>query len=698
MRKLPAQKSQTISIKLAAHKVPVFMEDMNINESYVVYGSDVDNDRQWYNLYPSYLLQLFNRSSKHNAIITGKANFIHGGGWLETPENIAVTKWLNNINPAYDGNELAKRVITDLELFGGFYLKIHTRADGNGISEIYHADFYKYRTNIHASKFFYTSNWGGKGYANPKLNKDFKEYPAFKIGSKEPIQIFYYRQYRPGLNCYPLPEYIGAAAAIETDIEIWNYHLNNTKNGFWGGKLISYPNAPQEDDQEDVERKLQRKFTGTDNANKFILSFGAGDQEVKISDLTNTNSDKIFESLSPNITQEIVTGHKLTSGMLFGIKEAGALGGKNEILEAWNIFQTNYVSYKQKEIERVFNYFAEAMGLPPLCSIVPLKPAVSWTEDTLVKVMTPDEIRIAAGLEPLNTTALPEANPTGAPDSAPLQDEAPIQQATNDNIKNLSAKQHQQLMRIIRQYNKQQLTQEAATALLKAGLGLNDAEILSLLGIVEEDATELSKFKDEVEDKLIHEFKKVGIKTKDTFDISRKIGEGDAMLFGKDLLSKKEMKILSILKEDELTNTTTLSELLKMELVEVDDAIETLKTEGYLKDKELKSKIGEPTRYTITRKGNDIIAGAPKSVTIKSVYEYKERPNLPALITEHRPFCKKILALNKVYTRADIQKISERVGYDVFAYTGGFYTNPDTLETTPYCRHEWTSRIIYINA
>ena len=692
-------KSETYSIKLAAHKVPLFLEQTRREDPYVTYGADTDNDRQWFNLYPNYLLQLFNRCSKHNAIVLGKASFILGQGFKkeDTLESARLFNWLDNINPSYDSTELARRIITDLELFGGFILKIHTRADGKGISEIYHADFYKYRTNIASTKFYYTANWGGQGYLNPQLNDDFTEYPAYVQGSQEPVQIFYYRQYRPGLNCYPLPEYIGAAAAIETDIEIWNYHLNNTKNGFWGGKLISYPNAPQEEDQADVERKLQRKFAGTDNANKFILSFGAGDQQIQISDLTNTNSDKIFESLIPNITQEIITGHKITSGMLFGIKEPGSLGGRSEILDAWNIFQSSYVAPKQKEIERVFNFFAEVMGVPAQCSITPLKPAVSYSEATVVAAMTPEELRRDIGLDPLPTTALPNGSPaiSSAPDSLPTEDLIPTQNMSiNDNIKNLTAKQHQQLIRIIRQYNKQQLTQQAATALLKAGLGLSDSEILSLLGI-EEDEVELSKFSEEIDEKLLTQFKKYGINKKDIFETHRKLKDGDAMLFAQGILSKDELKVISLLDNDPLTKTNTIAELLKLDVAEVDEIINTLVEEKYIKIKDLKSLIGEPTKYTVLKKGSDIIADVPKSVSIKSVYEYQERIGLPALLTVHRPFCAKIISLGRVYTRADIQTISQKVGYDVFEYTGGFYTNPKTLETTPYCRHEWKSRIIY---
>ena len=54
-----------------------------------------------------------------------------------------------------------------------------------------------------------------------------------------------------------------------------------------------------------------------------------------------------------------------------------------------------------------------------------------------------------------------------------------------------------------------------------------------------------------------------------------------------------------------------------------------------------------------------------------------------------RPFCEHILEANRFYTRDDIDKLSNGFGLSVFKYSGGWYTNPDTGETTPMCRHNW---------
>jgi hypothetical protein len=79
-------------------------------------------------------------------------------------------------------------------------------------------------------------------------------------------------------------------------------------------------------------------------------------------------------------------------------------------------------------------------------------------------------------------------------------------------------------------------------------------------------------------------------------------------------------------------------------------------------------------------------------------YRYQEVPGIPPVKTQSRNFCIKLLQLNRLYTRAEIQSISLKLGRDVWRYRGGWYTNPDTGKTTPWCRHEWAQQIVIAKA
>jgi len=69
-------------------------------------------------------------------------------------------------------------------------------------------------------------------------------------------------------------------------------------------------------------------------------------------------------------------------------------------------------------------------------------------------------------------------------------------------------------------------------------------------------------------------------------------------------------------------------------------------------------------------------------------YRYEWNEDVPdeekdTLSHPSRPFCKKLMELNRLYTRQDIEQISERLGYSVWDRKGG-----------DDCRHRWVSQIM----
>jgi hypothetical protein len=87
-----------------------------------------------------------------------------------------------------------------------------------------------------------------------------------------------------------------------------------------------------------------------------------------------------------------------------------------------------------------------------------------------------------------------------------------------------------------------------------------------------------------------------------------------------------------------------------------------------------------------------------KKPTLGDKYEIRYRYDLrqgidgPKILPNGRtrPFCEIIIDANRYYTKIDINTMSNGFGLSVFEYAGGYYTNPDTGETTPYCRHGWS--------
>lgn len=111
------------------------------------------------------------------------------------------------------------------------------------------------------------------------------------------------------------------------------------------------------------------------------------------------------------------------------------------------------------------------------------------------------------------------------------------------------------------------------------------------------------------------------------------------------------------------------------------EEITTLRDLGYVAEKSLKP----------TQKAQAEIVNTD---TIEVVYTYEERPDAPPLKGMSREFCTEMIKINRVYTRAEINQISQAVGRDVWRYRGGWYHDPETGRNQPSCRHYWKQNLI----
>lgn len=93
----------------------------------------------------------------------------------------------------------------------------------------------------------------------------------------------------------------------------------------------------------------------------------------------------------------------------------------------------------------------------------------------------------------------------------------------------------------------------------------------------------------------------------------------------------------------------------------------------------------------------EVLSGLDEAESIEVLYQYALRPDAPELVPggKSRDFCQELISLNRVYTRDEINLISGIEGYNVFAYRGGWYTNPNTDQHEPGCRHEWKQIITF---
>jgi hypothetical protein len=340
--------------------------------------------------------------------------YIAGKGWIfdqstmQGEEVVSLQAFIDNPNPYETLNDLSKKTILDNELFGGCYLKVVATKGNKGV-QIYHVDYCDVRSNEDNTEFYHSSEWLDIS-GNENSRPEFTTYPAYDPNKKQAESIYYYKSYRPNLKTYTLPEYIGAVPAIITDAEIANFHRAEIQNSFKGSKMVTFVNGvPSDDEMQATKRRLNKQFMPTDGAGQIVIDFADDKDRVAIiQDLDSGNFQDKYNALNDTIQQEIFVGHKITSPMIFGVRVSGQLGGRAEMIDAFNLFTNTYVSPKQEVQEQIFNIFAPIKGKLKIKQLEPIMP--SFTEQTLGQILTKDEMREIIGRKPLEPAQIVEVS------------------------------------------------------------------------------------------------------------------------------------------------------------------------------------------------------------------------------------------------------------------------------------------------
>lgn len=623
-----------LNIQMSSSKLPVFKEVTN--DEYVKFDTD--------DKYPMFLIRLLKESSKHGAIVRSKTTYVFGGG-LKVDDNDAAAV---EFKKKYTG--LWRKKIYEYTAFGMFYIQcIPTRGGG---WKFHHISYERMRINKNSTKFFYKKDW-------TDWREKKKCYPAFDPNAKVP-SIFVYRDYTPDASVYGLPEYLAAINWIESDVEVSKHTLTNAKTGFSASKFINFYNGePAEADKRSIETRFNDRFGGA-GGKKIMLGFNNDPtkrptiDDLGASDLTKEDFSQVDQLISTNL----YAGHEVTNPALFGIPPSDhSLGGNAgaELRVSYELFKNTYVNGKRVTIEAIVNYFASLFGVTSEITFIDVEPVgYVFTEATMLKVAPRSWLLEKLGID---TNKYPDAPVESAP--APATPVGPAAQATqenlvNENLKNLTAKQMQHLNRIVRQVIKGSLTREAGSLLLKSSFGLTDDDVNVLLGI-ENEADTFGSDEDVAELFAAHG------EARDNFEVYQ-----PRLTTFKEVkeYSDIENKIIDIRKAKPKATAKSIANEIGVEEAVVKDYLDQIS------------------------KGTAVL---PK-FEVRYSYEKRKDVTGPEILPTTRPFCRKMLSLNKLYTREDIQKISQYLGYDVMKRAGGFWNNDGKVEY--HCRHEFYSQIV----
>jgi DNA-binding Lrp family transcriptional regulator len=630
------------------------------------------------NDYPNYLLSLYNKSAKHNAIVKGKVNYIIGNGWKSDEVDPIAEQFIAQPNQFESLNDLTRKVSIDIEIFGGAYLEVIWSLTGGKLVDVLHIDYTKIRSNTDNTQFWYKKDWAER-------KDEAFAMMAFNTQVRQGKQILYVKEYRPGLDTYALPGYMGALNYIESDIEVSRHVLGNAQTGFSASKLITLPNGePSPDEKRNIERRFTDRFSGSDGK-KFILSFTTDParkpiiEDLGASDITKED----FTRVDLIIQNNLFAGHQITSPSLFGIAEPGQLGSRTQMRDSYEIFKNTYVNDKQQFIESVFNQLARLKGATSDINIIPVEPiGFELSEAALLQIAPKEWLLEKAGIDVSKYQPVLDENITNQPTIDQVQAEV------NDNLKNLSGRQYQQVMRVIRQFSQGKITKEIATTMLKAGLGMTDSDINAMLGIDDDPSTDDFQFSALDEDTVIGMFSECG-EPKCNYNILHSKAVFSAReAFAEDSLIDKALdkQILALIDKDPKISIDDIAGATKKSRDVVQGRLSYLVESGAINydPKVEERKLTKPLSKLV----DDM------EVTIFEVrYSYEWKPIVPSSQRDtaahpSRQFCRKLIAEDKLWTRKGIEMLSARLGYSVFDRGGGWWGNSAS------CRHEWRRNVV----
>jgi len=651
-----------VILSFAEAKQPEYREKKGVG--YIEFGDKND--------YPTYLLGLYNKSAKHNAIVRGKVNYIIGNGWQSDEVDAQAELFIKAPNPYESLIDITRKVSSDVEIFGGAYLEVIWSKVGGLLAEICHIDYTKIRSNKDNTQFWYKQDWSDR-------KEEAKVIPAYNTQNRVGKQIMYIKEYRPGLDTYALPGYMGSLNYIESDVEVSKHVLGNAQTGFSASKLITLPNGePSPDEKRNIERRFTDRFSGSDGK-KFILSFVQDSarkpivEDLGASDLTKEDFGRVDEM----IQQNIFAGHQITAPDLFGISTPGALGSRSQIRDAYEIFKNTYVNDKQQFLEAIFNNLAKQRGVTSELTIKPVEPISYEFSESIIAQFAPKEwILEKIGVD--MTKYQPE--PTAVtPD--------PSQAMINEHLKGMKGREWQNFQRIIREYNKGKITREQASQMLKSAYGLGEEELATWLG-----ADEFSNDMDAV----IQVFSEYGesinnYKTLVTRQVFGKDLEQEELAFRDEVIDDTlDKKILDVIAKNKGISDEDIAKAVKEDLVVVKERIGKLQELDIL-------KINPKGVRSLTKPLSEIIDKPVKtSFLVRYSYEWKSIvPTDERNTSAHpsRPFCAKLMRLDRLYSRSEIESISRRLGYSVFDRGGGWWNMGDGVNS-PSCRHQWVSKVV----
>ena len=297
------------------------------------------------NQYPKFLWDSYSNCSTLQTIINGTSDYVCG-------DDITcnVPKFQTEVNKKGETiSDLIAKIAVDYIIFGSFAIQV-IRNINNEVSELYWIDINKLRSDEKNEVFYYSEDWN-KSYGRVKTIL----YPKFNPKDSNPTSIFYYKN-PISRGVYGTPIWGASTLDVQIDIAITNFHNSEINNNFMSSKMISFCNGTPTDEQKsEIERDLNEKFSGSENAGRFLISFSESRENApEVINLNSDDFDKRYSELEKRTSQQIFIAFR-AQPILFGLQKENNGFSQDEYLQAFALYNRTMVKPIQNIIVKCFN-------------------------------------------------------------------------------------------------------------------------------------------------------------------------------------------------------------------------------------------------------------------------------------------------------------------------------------------------------
>lgn len=338
------------------------IERENVAKGWVNFGEG--------NMYPQYLIELQSESPVHGSIVNSISQMVAGKGVVGG--NDTANAYLSGLKV----DSIVPQIARDLKLFGGYYLEIIWSMDRTTIAQVNHLPFENCRLACSDENDDVIGIWYSRDWSDTRKKKNIPHFIAmFDEENKEalPKQVLFIHTLKMGSEYYPKPDYICSVNYIELTRQIGEYHVNNILNGFFPSLIASFNNGiPSLEEQHMIKNQLQMSIQGGENAGKVLTFFNEErDRGVEFTSFPIHDADKQYQFLSEECAKQIMIAHRVTSPLLFGVRDGGGLGSNtDEMKTALFIFQKQVIEPFQRLIEDGISIICKASNVVAIPTII----------------------------------------------------------------------------------------------------------------------------------------------------------------------------------------------------------------------------------------------------------------------------------------------------------------------------------------